>query len=204
MAHRETLLRYITANPGKNDDEIARATGILPRQTVNICCRALEREGAIVRRKGPHNKLINLPSGLRPAPPAAEARPSVTGKDLAAISEDDVKRAILATLEARGWTVAVAWGKIRGADVIATRGQERWVIECKGTGSLAPMQNNYFVGVLGELLQRMDDPGTKHSIGLPDHPKFRRLWHELPQLTKQRLSLTALFVSLSGALAEVE
>jgi hypothetical protein len=42
------------------------------------------------------------------------------------------------------------------------------------------MQNNYFVSVVGELMQRMNDDRAKHSIAFPDLPKFRRLWSELP------------------------
>src|SRR5207249_8057046 len=98
-------------------------------------------------------------------------------------------------LEPKGWTVEVAWGRTRGIDIVALRGAERWVIECKGIGSLAPMQNNYFVGVIGELTQRMSDDRAKHSIAFPDVPKFRRLWSELPAMVKERLQLSALFVA---------
>jgi hypothetical protein len=106
-------------------------------------------------------------------------------------------------LESEGWSVQVAWGRSRGIDITATRDQERWVIECKGTGSRHEMQNNYFLGVLGELLQRMHDDHAKHSIAFPDLSKYRRLWSELPLSVKQRLRLTALFVAADGGVHEL-
>ncbi len=65
------------------------------------------------------------------------------------------------------------------------------------------MRVNYFLGVLGELLQRMTDPAAKYSIALPDLPQFRRLWDRLPELAKQRTGISALFVSESGRVDEV-
>ncbi len=97
----------------------------------------------------------------------------------------------------------VAWGRERGIDIVASRGSEQWIIECKGTGSLAAMQNNYFVPTLGELLQRMIDIRAKHSIALPDLAKFRRLWAELSNLVKDRLFVSALFVSENGDTLEL-
>jgi hypothetical protein len=65
------------------------------------------------------------------------------------------------------------------------------------------MRVNYFLGVLGELLQRMSDPEAKYSIALPDLPQFRRLWERLPELAKRRTTISALFVSGSGDVEEV-
>jgi hypothetical protein len=65
-------------------------------------------------------------------------------------------------------------------------------------GSLDAMRVNYFLGVLGETLQRMDDPKASYSIALPDRKQFRNLWNRLPVLAKQRTQITALFVSDGG------
>jgi hypothetical protein len=137
---------------------------------------------------------------LRKTSPAEPPKPQ---QKSVVLSEDQVKSALKAKLETDGWTVEVAWGRERGIDIVALRGPERWVIECKGTGSIPPMQNNYFVGVVGELLQRMSDERAKHSIAFPDVPKFRRLWTELPTMVKERLKLTALFVSDDGSVVEI-
>ncbi len=64
------------------------------------------------------------------------------------------------------------------------------------------MRNNYFLSVLGEILQRMEDPHVKYSIAFPDMEKYRRLWKELPNLAKERTKITALFVTDQGKINE--
>lgn len=118
--------------------------------------------------------------------------------ELAEGSEDLVKRHLKAWLEKDGWSVQVAWAKTRGVDIAATRNNARWLIEVKGIGSLQPMRVNYFIGMLGELLQRMDDPNASYSIALPDHPQNRGLWNRLPELAKKRTGVTMLFVNTAG------
>ena len=81
------------------------------------------------------------------------------------------------------------------------RGSERWVIEAKGCGSLQPMRVNYFIGILGETLQRMDDPAAHYSIALPDLPQYRGLWQRLPRLAKTRTEISILFVGSDGKIA---
>jgi hypothetical protein len=98
----------------------------------------------------------------------------------------------------------LAWAKTRGIDLHARRGEERWIIEVKGSGSLDPMRVNYFLGVLGETLQRMDDPKAAYSIALPDLKQFRNLWKRLPILAKQRTKITALFVKGDGHVQQVD
>ena len=61
----------------------------------------------------------------------------------------------------------------------------------------------YFISMLGETLQRMDDPSAKYSIAIPDVKQFRNLWYRLPNLAKQRTSITALFVAGNGNVSEV-
>jgi hypothetical protein len=118
-------------------------------------------------------------------------------------TEDEVKASLVMMLATQGWSTEVAWGKARGVDIAASKDGQRWLIECKGSGSLAPMQNNYFVGVIGEIVQRMADPEAKHSIAFPDLAKFRRLWSELPKHVKQTLKVTALFVASDGTVRKL-
>jgi len=108
-----------------------------------------------------------------------------------------------AWLEASGWEVSVIWGRAHGIDLEAKKNGLRWIIEAKGCGSRNPMRANYFLSILGELLQRMDDPDARYSIALPDMQQFRRLWQRLPQLAKARTTISALFVSPSGKVEEV-
>ena len=86
----------------------------------------------------------------------------------------------------------------------AHSGLSRWIIEVKGQGSRPEMRVNYFLGILGELLQRMSDPQARYSIALPDLPQFRRLWERLPSLAKERTGISALFVASSGKVEEVK
>ncbi len=65
-------------------------------------------------------------------------------------------------------------------------------------GSRQPMRVNYFLAILGETLERMDDPGACYSISLPDLAQFRGLWERLPELAKERTKVTALFVRADG------
>lgn len=51
MDNRGSVYRFIQQNPRRDDDEIAAATGVLPRQQVNQICRALAKEGLIRRFK---------------------------------------------------------------------------------------------------------------------------------------------------------
>lgn len=80
---------------------------------------------------------------------------------------------------------------------------QRWIIEAKGCGSLNPMRVNYFLGILGELLQRMNDTDARYSIALPDITQYRRLWQRLPELAKSRTTISALFVGAGGSVEEV-
>lgn len=97
----------------------------------------------------------------------------------------------------------MVWERRQGVDINASHEDRRWVIEVKGRGSLNAMRVNYFLGVMGGLLQRMNDPKAKYSIALPDLPQFRRLWARLAALAKRRTGISALFVADSGQVEEV-
>jgi len=202
MGHREQVLRFLTAYPGRDDDEIAAALKIKPRQTVNMVCRKLRDEGRLRRVPNKQGKLINFIRPVGSIPDEAPVRPQTQFAREVRMTEDELKLVLSQKLEREGWKVAVAWGRTRGIDVVATRANDRWLIECKGVGKTAPMQNNYFLGVIGEVLQRMHDETAKHSIALPDISKYRRLWTELPQSVKQKLGLTVLFVANDGTVSE--
>jgi hypothetical protein len=119
------------------------------------------------------------------------------------LQEDSIKEFLRTHLEAREWKVAIVQGGAHGIDIDAKRGEERWIIEVKGCGSLNPMRVNYFLGALGELLQRMNDPEARYSIAVPDLPQFRGLWNRLPSLAKQKTGISCLFVRADGNVEEV-
>lgn len=127
-------------------------------------------------------------------PPAAEAPNDP-------LAEDSLKQVLKDWLQADGWETQIAWKGARGADIIAHRGDELWIIEVKGRGSLQPMRVNYFLAILGETLQRMSDPDARYSIALPDLAQFRGLWDRLPELAKKRTTISAIFVSDDGSVS---
>jgi Restriction endonuclease len=47
------------------------------------------------------------------------------------LSADEVKQAVAEHFQGMGFQVQVARGRVRGTDIVATRGEERWIIEAK-------------------------------------------------------------------------
>jgi hypothetical protein len=83
-------------------------------------------------------------------------------------------------------------------DIHAERDGERLLLEAKGQTNRRPQQSHDFLGGLGELLQRMDDPDATYGLALPDHPQYRALVQRLPELIWDRLNLVVYFVSGIG------
>ena len=72
----------------------------------------------------------------------------------------------------------------------------RLVIEAKAeTATPGAQQVNYFIGMLGELLQRMDDPAATYGIALPENRQYRGLVDRLPRLARDRFGLHVFWVS---------
>lgn len=195
-----------------DDDVLAKRLGISQRQSVNQTARRLEAQGLLRRIPGPDGKIVNelLATGTpEPMPPArslvtAEQRSPSRAKPAAGrnrpggdrISEDEVKEAVRAHLASHGFKVKVAWGRTPGIDVDASHQDgRRFVIEAKAeVGSAGAQQHNYFVGMLGELVQRMSDPGATYAIALPDNRQYRGLFERLPVLAKERFGLVVFWV----------
>ncbi len=117
--------------------------------------------------------------------------------------EQYVTRVIKSVLGKMGYLVEEKPGHIHGSDICARKGEMTRIIEIKGEGSSRPMYNNFFLLVLGEILQRMDDPNLKYSVAFPDHEKYRRLWNELPRLANERTKITAIFTMENDQIDEV-
>jgi len=200
---KERLLEHVELEPGLTDREITnRLLGRdAPQQGVNQVARQLASAGRGVRRQRQDGKMGNYPANIAAGSNVPVAS-SIEVQSSDFQSEDDVKRRLQTWLEAAGWKVTVVWGRSQGVDLDAHRGNSRWIVEAKGQGTLNPMRVNYFLCVLGELLQRMEDPQARYSIALPDVPQFRRLWARLPPLARERTRISALFVSRSGPIEE--
>lgn len=193
----ERILEAIRYAP-LDDDVLAKRLGVPQRQAINQAARKLEAQGKLKRVVGPDGKIINALVDHQTAsgPPSAALRVTST-QTRRPISEDEVKGAVRDHLEAGGFEVHVAWGRVRGIDIEANHSDgRRYVIEAKAeTGTSGPQQVNYFLGMLGELLQRMDDPEATYAIALPDNGQYRRLVERLPRFARERLGLVVFWVA---------
>jgi hypothetical protein len=199
------ILAILNETPGLSDRELTdriKGRDTHPSQ-INQECRLLEGGGKLTRQPRSDGRIGNYPSGVAlPAVIEPSGRPSnVTASH--ELTEDQVKAHLKEWLEAEAWETEIAWGKARGTDIVARRNREIWLIEAKGCGSRPEMRVNYFIGMLGELLQRMSVPDARYSIALPDMAQFRRLWERLPALARQRTGISALFVSANGRVDHV-
>jgi len=187
------LSALVDAGTCLDDDQLAAVLGVR-RQAINQVCRSLEIQGQLARPVSVGNKiqncLIGSPSQPRPAP-------AITTSPTGLLKEDEVKAAVRDYLTAHGYEVVVAWGHERGIDIEARRSEERILIEAKGEASLQPQNANYFLGALGELLQRLDDPDAFYGLGLPDNRQYHGLVDRLPTLARERLNLVVFFVRRS-------
>lgn len=201
MVFRDQILKALGVKDGLTDRELTdrlRSKSDHPSHA-NQECRRLAAAGILKRATDLVSGVIrNWLSGENFPTAAAQPARRVVSQDNM-LSEDEVKHALKEWLEANGWTVEIAWGKQRGVDVTANRGIDRWLIEAKGCGSRSEMRKNYFIAMLGELLERMSDPDARYSIALPDMPRYRGLWERLPALAKSRTTITALFVDSDGS-----
>lgn len=205
MTLKEQILKYIADHPGATDTDMEKAFNAIHQQ-VNYACRMLEKDGKLIRRKPDTGGLIgNYPASaddlhsVDSDPSANPNRQKAAKRQTGVVlEEEEIKHILTDKLSSEGWSVITAWGHTPGVDIDARRGDERWLIEVKGPGSRPQMRVNYFLSMLGEVLQRMDDPRARYSIALPDLPQYHGLWERLPSLAKQRTGIDALFVDGNG------
>lgn len=198
----ERILEAIRFAP-LDDDVLAKRLGVPQRQAVNQVARRLAADGRLRRYVGPDGKLVNgLPETQAPAARTTlRAVPAQTR-----VTEDEVKEAVRAHLAEQGFEVAVAWGRTRGIDIDARHPDGRHlIIEAKAeAGHNGPQQVNYFLGMLGELVQRMTYPEASYGIALPDNRQYRGLVDRLPALARQRLQLIVFWVARTEGALTVE
>lgn len=183
-----------------SDGELAEVLG-LRHQAVNHTCRTLERLGRIRRLQTAGAPIRNV---LIDAPALDAEAHAVPTASTGLLTEDEVKAAVKEELVARGYDVEVAWGRARGVDIVARRDDGRLLLEAKGEAANPPQQVNYFLGAIGELVQRLDDPDARYGLALPDHRQYRRLVTRLHRLAWTRLHLVVLFVRRVDDRFEVE
>jgi len=119
------------------------------------------------------------------------------------LSDKLIKQILENFLVSRGWEIDVFMVPNRGIDIKAKRDVAYWMIRAN---LFQPPRDGIvisFVSVLGEILQRMDDPANKYSVAFPDIRPFRRLWDRLPALAKDSTGITALFINQAGTVTEI-
>jgi hypothetical protein len=198
----KNIIKLLERQPGLTDRDLAEAIKGRGKSTqyINQTCRALAAQNVLLRQKRSDGRIGNwLKADNYPCPVFDQKRLTTEADE---ISEKRMKQVLETYLTGLKWQPRIAWGAKHGVDIEATRGKEKWIIEVKGSGEYNPLRVNLFLSVLGELLQRMDDPGCKYSIALPDIDQFRRLWDRLPGLAKSRTAITVLFVDLTGRVTE--
>ena len=195
-------MNLVLQHPGITDKEMTSVVygeGAAP-QRINQECRRLEECGKLTRCKRPDGLIGNYLSDPHVSP-TQEISAKTDSKS--SLSEDAIKSVLEKWLLADDWTVKTAMGKAHGIDVEANKPGERWIIEVKGPGSRDPMRVNYFISILGETLQRMNDPNARYSICFPRLQQYERLWAKLPQLAKKRTGISIIFVSPDGSVEEL-
>lgn len=202
---KDKIMDLLIDKEGLTDREITNVIlGVNePQQAVNQVCRLLTSKGIIrriIRRDGLIGNYIIAKETVQKSSPLNQTKQVEIRSSI--FKEDNLKQILKDFLHADGWETQIAWGRTPGIDINANRGTQRWIIEVKGLGSLNPMNVNYFLAVLAETLQRMDDPNAKYSIALPDVKQFRNLWDRLPLLAKQRTGITAIFIDELGRINE--
>lgn len=191
-----------------DDDVLAKRLGVSQRQSVNQAARRLEAQGLLRRMPGPDGKIVNAlaeatsgKGGSNVAMAARKPQHGATDRQRDRflgdrITEDEVKEAVRAYLVADGFEVQVAWGRNPGVDIHARHRDGRSIlIEAKAeVGTAGAQQHNYFVGALGELVQRMTEPDATYALALPDNRQYRGLVDRLPALAKRQLQLAVFWV----------
>ena len=196
MTVKEQVIKYIEQYPGATDAEIERALN-KSHQHINQECRSLAKAGYLVRKKNleKYNLIGNFPLDKIYTFSTHQICQNNSAKSL---QEDDIKSILNNYLIENGWDTKVAWGHRQGIDIEACKGDNRWIIEVKGSGSKQEMRVNYFISILGEILQRMNDDNARYSIAFPDIEQYRKLWNKLPELAKQRTTVDLILVDEKG------
>jgi hypothetical protein len=199
----QQVVHLLKAFGPKDDDELA---AVLKRNRIyiNQVARGLARQGLLQRVTGSGGKLVNalVPGQETPTLSPSQIRAHRTANREGFLHEDAVKQAVANYLTARGYQVAIMWGRDRGIDIDAVGPEGRIVIEAKGEVPRGPQQVNYFLNALGELVQRMSDEQARYGLALPGNNQFRNLVLRLPTLARQRLRLTVYLVNADGTVEE--
>lgn len=218
MNHRENILAFVTKFPGRDDDEIAAALRIQPRQTVNQSCRYLASKGFIERVKNGQGKIVNNPKAHPAISPDRLPKTIDTIVAPKTILPDDwywegnVVDALARYLVGQGWVIkalADTGKREKGVDVHAVRSNETLLIEVKGYPSInyrdpsragqkkptspsLQAQHWFSHALLKAMRLQSHNPDAIIAMAFPDFTRYCDLTAEIRQnLIKLRLRVFA-------------
>jgi len=216
MKHRDAILAFLTSADGPVcDDCLSARTRIMPRQTVNLNCRRMEKASQLVRTKFTSchycrtEKICNVPSGGAIVPPKLPAPVAKTDDPHKLWHwEGNVQGRLVTWLEQEGWTIhsaADTAAKSAGKDIIAERdGKTLWVSVKgypRGTKKTHPstQARHWFSHAVFDLVRYRDESDAADlALGLPDsYVTYKNLTARITWL-RSHLPFTIYWVSESG------
>lgn len=223
LSLRERIFEFIARFPGRDDDEIAEALSIQPRQTVNQACRSLAQAGRLLRKPGPKGKIANYPARAFSASSSTDDKAVEMDASNANFDwywEGNVCSALATFLRENGWVitaVADTLSKQRGPDIVAVREHQKLIMEVKGfppstyrdtrraaeqkrTAPTIQAQHWYAQAILKALRLQHEHPEALVGIALPDFPRYRNLFSE----TRDAFVKLDLLVCFVGETSTVE
>ena len=229
MTNRDRVREFIDRFPGRDDDEIAAALSINPRQAINQICRDLVSSGEVVRQTGQKGKIVNFPiqsAEVRKASvpvSAPHGRPDSSVATNEWFWEGKVSAAIANGLRGEHWeicSIADTESKERGVDVVARRDGQDLLVEVKGYPSAtyrdprrageqkrtiprSQAQQWYSHALLKGMRLLNSHPQAKVALGFPDFPRYRTLYAETAASIRL-LGIAVIFVSESNDLEFID
>lgn len=121
-------------------------------------------------------------------------------------NEDWLQERIIIYLKQKGYIITKhASGKTHGVDIKAYHPKLRryYFVEVKAepkstSKSKHAMRENYFVGVLGEIICRMIQKHGRYALGLPKNDSYIKKTNKIPERIRKLLKLDIFFVDKQG------
>jgi hypothetical protein len=197
MTIKQRIISYLqNHSEGVDDDELARVLGLSARQQANLRCRALEKEGLVIRRQV-NGKIHNFWAGkdvdsISPAIPVPQIIQSVLPKYEYWFWEGNVQSRVIEYFEASGYQIhsfADTATHQRGIDIVAEKeGKTLWVSVKgypRGTAKTNPLvqAGHWFKQAIFDIIEyRERDQSVLLAVALPDYPRYHSLAQKITWL----------------------
>lgn len=187
MTIRDNIIGYLQTHPnGVDDDNLSEALALKSRQQANMRCRALAKEGLVIRRV--HNgKIHNFWAGNVSVVPNEDlpSRSHTPQEGYAWFWEGNVQATVVRYLVSQNYairSVADTASHQTGKDIVAERnGRLLWVTVKgypRGTEKTRPstQAGHWFKDAIFDVITyRGEESGVELGVALPDYPRYRSL-----------------------------